>query len=53
MGGREGELDAEPPPQREVLRYISGTIDVGLKYVNRGDVPIIEGYVDSNFVRNM
>ena len=33
-----------------VLRYISGTIDVGLKYVNRGDVPIIEGYVDSNFV---
>lgn len=29
-----------------VLRYISGTIGVGLKYVNHGEVPKIEGYVD-------
>ena len=32
-----------------VLRYIFGTIDVGLKYPNRGEVPITEGYVDSDF----
>ena len=33
-----------------VLWYISRTIDVGLKYTNRGEVPITEGYVDSDFV---
>ena len=32
-----------------VLRYIYETIDVGLKYANRGEVPITEGYVDSDF----
>ena len=32
------------------MRYISETIDVGLKYANRGEVPSIEGYVDSDFV---
>ena len=32
-----------------VLRYIYETIDVGLKYANRGEVPISEGYVDSDF----
>ena len=31
------------------MRYIFGTIDVGLKYPNRGEVPITEGYVDSDF----
>ena len=36
-----------------VLRYISGTIDVGLKYANRGEVPSIEGYVDFDFAKSI
>ena len=33
-----------------VFRYISKTIDVGPKYANQDEVPITEGYVDSDFV---
>ena len=35
------------------MRYISGIIDVRLKYANRGEVHSIEGYVASDFVGNI
>jgi len=36
-----------------VLKYISRTTDVRLKYVNHGEVPMIERYVDSDFARSI